>query len=95
MAGKYEIKEGFYAAEGDIKDGEFLYYWSINKKSFGLKQDACGRLIHYLLLSQTQEELTINRNLGIPLYKDAYDDYINMNGAFSYLTDILEQARLR
>ncbi len=95
MAGKYEIEEGFYTAEGDIKDGEFLYYWSINKKSFGLKQDACGRLIHYFLLPQTQEELAINRNLGIPLYKDAYDDYINMNGAFSYLTDILEQARLR
>lgn len=95
MAGKYEIQESFYSPEGVNRDGEFLYFWSINKKSFRLKRDACGRLIHYLLSSQTQEELAVNRNMGIPLYKDAYNEYMNMNGAFSYLTDILEQGRLR
>ena len=95
MAGKYEILESFYAPEGVNKDGEFLYYFSINKKSFSLKREASARLIHYLLLPQTQEELAVNRNLGVPIYKDAYNDYMNINSAFAYLTDLLEQARLR
>ncbi|MBO4678903.1 MAG: protein kinase, partial [Lachnospiraceae bacterium] len=94
MAGKFVIKEELYSKDGE-REGEFLNYWSINKKSIWLKREACGRLIHYLLSPASEEELSVNNNYGIPLNKEVYDEYMSMNGAFTYLTDQLGQARLR
>ncbi len=90
IAGKFEIQESIVAG----RPGELLNCWSINAGSLWINRNACGRLIHSFLSPNAQQELAINRKLGIPVYNEVYDTFLQENVVFSYLTDQMEQIAL-
>lgn len=87
MAGKYSIKKEI----DSFGKGRFDNTWSVNTATDSNSQLAAMRIIYYMLSDNSQEILTIENEQGIPINKNIWKLYTEINSDFSYLTDIMEQ----
>lgn len=90
MTGNFEIRENWDTE----RTGVFLNYWSINIESDQAKKDAGARLIHYFLSDNAQEVLAVDNGLGLPVNKNVWDVYMEINNVFSYLTDFVVDMKI-
>ena len=90
MTGNFEIRETWDTEMA----GVFLNYWSINVESDQAKKDAGARLIHYFLSDNAQEVLAVDNGLGLPVNKNVWDVYMEINNVFSYLTDFIVDMKI-
>ena len=86
MTGVFEIDEKPF----EDMNVTYLNCWSINANSPVNEQEAGARLVNYFLSSSAQNTLSIDNNLGMPLSKEVWSEYIEINNSFSYLSDLIE-----
>lgn len=86
MAGAYALRQ-----EDNFKNAKFTYVFGVNKESSDANKNAAFRMLFYMLSEDAQEELALTEGLGIPMNKNVWLEYVDYNGDFSYLTDILEE----
>ena len=84
MAGMYEIvtdpKSKVY--------GHFLYEFSINNASDETEKKAAARLLYYFLSDNSQEYLSIEAERGIPVNKNVWDVFMQVNYDYSFLEGV-------
>jgi len=66
--------------------GEFSDYWSISSHSSERQRIAAEVALSYLMMDKAQEQIHISYPHSLPLNKEAYGAYVEINGKF----DILE-----
>ncbi len=91
MAGMYEIDP----YQDDVIYGNYSLCFSINDKSDKAKKKASARLLNYFLSDNAQEYLCVEEEKGIPLNKDVWDIYMQINYDFSFLTDSVNEIVFR
>ena len=87
MVGVYGIKESIDTE----RSGMFTNTWSVNNQDNNEEKAAAMRIIYYMLSDNAQEQLTIEEEQGIPINKNIWSVYTQINYDFNYLTDIMEK----
>lgn len=91
MAGIYQIREQI----DKERKGVFTNLWSVNENSMEEEKAAAIRVIYYLLSDVAQEQLVLEANQNLPVNKNVWTIYAEVNSDFSYLTDIVEDVPMQ
>lgn len=84
MAGVYSIS---------LTDDDFYFdkYWSISGKSTEEEVNAALRILYYFLSETSQEEYTVENNNGLPLNKNVFDIFLEVNPDFNILAEKIDK----
>ena len=85
MAGRYIIDE-----TKDDRKGRLYSTWSINCGCNADELAAGKRILYYFLSDIAQEIYTVEYSQGLPLNKEVWDIYMDVNSDFDFLTDIVD-----
>lgn len=91
MAGIYEIEESI----DQDREGEFYNLWSINTNSAEEEKAAAIRILYYFLSDTAQEVLALEKEQGLPLNKNIWNIYVEINTDFEYLTEIMNNVPMK
>lgn len=83
LAGIYEMK----AVDKENERIELLGIWGVGKNADEDVQNASVRLVYYLSSEQAQDVEYLQRNNGIPLYKEAVDIFYSINPELEFLSN--------
>ncbi|MDO4324711.1 MAG: serine/threonine-protein kinase [bacterium] len=89
----YQIQEalsGLYSIESVPDTGYFgtpEVFFSVNKKVSTEEQTAALRLLYYFLSQSSQDILHLQNEGEIPLLKEVFDEFVQVNQELEFLTD--------
>ena len=86
MAGKYIV-------DGNVdinRKGKLLSMWSVNKNSTEAQKNAAIRIIYYFLSDSAQEIYTVEYSQGLPLNKNVWKVYEEVNPDFGFIDEQAE-----
>lgn len=71
--------------------GRFKQVWSVSSQADSEQHTAAVRLLYYLLGDNAQDVLYIQNDTDLPINKNEFSVYMDINQEMSFLQDILEQ----
>lgn len=89
MIGKYQVM-----VPETIQEGMFVRAWSVSVQEDRGKQAAGERVIYYLLGEVAQDTMYVQDTEGLPLNKNEFEVYIDVNSELMFLKDYIEETEI-
>ncbi len=90
MAGIYSVYQGIVPNT----KGSYRNCFSMNEAGTEEEKQAAARIIYYFLQQKAQEKLTLENSGHIPLNREIFNIYTQINSDFAYLSDAVNELKL-